>query len=81
VRTVLSCGSTQPQHATPPPILPVPRDVGQSGRWASGNTHDVMIYHDNCIGEMAGSGELSWGITDDTIVIVQHRQRGPRGAP
>ena len=44
-----------------------PQDIGQSGRWQS-EYHDVMIYHDNCIGEMLNLlDEL--GIADDTIVM------------
>jgi SAM-dependent methyltransferase len=44
-----------------------PQDIGQSGRWQS-EYHDVMIYHDNCIGQMLDLlDEL--GITDDTIVM------------
>jgi arylsulfatase len=44
-----------------------PQDLGQSGRWQS-EYHDVMIYHDNCIGEMLNLlDEL--GIADDTIVM------------
>ncbi|MEB3331673.1 MAG: sulfatase-like hydrolase/transferase, partial [Synechococcaceae cyanobacterium] len=44
-----------------------PQDIGRSGRWQS-EYHDVMIYHDECIGEMLNLlDEL--GITDDTIVM------------
>jgi arylsulfatase len=44
-----------------------PQDVGRSGRWQS-EYHDVMIYHDECIGEMLDLlDEL--GVTDDTIVM------------
>jgi arylsulfatase len=44
-----------------------PQDLGQSGRWQS-EYHDVMIYHDNCIGEMLDLlDEL--GIADDTILM------------
>jgi arylsulfatase len=44
-----------------------PQDVGRSGRWQS-EYHDVMIYHDECIGEMLNLlDEL--GVTDDTIVM------------
>jgi arylsulfatase A-like enzyme len=44
-----------------------PQDVGRSGRWQS-LYHDVMIYHDECIGEMLNLlDEL--GISDDTIVM------------
>ncbi|MGB5241181.1 MAG: sulfatase-like hydrolase/transferase, partial [Prochlorococcaceae cyanobacterium] len=44
-----------------------PQDVGQSGRWQS-EYHDVMIYHDNCIGQMLDLVD-ELGITDDTIVM------------
>jgi len=44
-----------------------PQDVGQSGRWQS-VYHDVMIYHDNCIGEMLDLVD-ELGISDDTIVM------------
>jgi arylsulfatase len=44
-----------------------PQDIGRSGRWQS-EYHDVMIYHDECIGEMLNLlDEL--GVTDDTIVM------------
>ena len=44
-----------------------PQDLGRSGRWQS-EYHDVMIYHDDCIGEMLNLlDEL--GVTDDTIVM------------
>jgi arylsulfatase len=44
-----------------------PQDIGRSGRWQS-EYHDVMIYHDDCIGEMLNLlDEL--GVTDDTIVM------------
>ena len=44
-----------------------PQDLGRSGRWQS-EYHDVMIYHDECIGEMLNLlDEL--GVTDDTIVM------------
>ncbi len=44
-----------------------PQDIGRSGRWQS-EYHDVMIYHDECIGEMLDLlDEL--GVTDDTIVM------------
>ncbi|MGD9922157.1 MAG: arylsulfatase, partial [Pseudorhodoplanes sp.] len=43
-----------------------PEDRGQSGRWQS-EYHDVMIYHDKCIGELLDFlDEL--GITDNTFV-------------
>jgi len=44
-----------------------PEDVGQSGRWQS-EYHDVMISHDNYIGQMLDLlDEL--GIAEDTIVM------------
>jgi len=44
-----------------------PQDVGRSGRWQS-EYHDVMLYHDDCIGQMLDFlDEL--GVTDDTIVM------------
>jgi len=44
-----------------------PQDIGQSGRWQS-EYHDVMIYHDNCIGQMLDLVD-ELGIADDTIVM------------
>jgi arylsulfatase len=44
-----------------------PQDVGQSGRWQS-EYHDVMIYHDNCIGQMLDLVD-ELGIANDTIVM------------
>jgi len=44
-----------------------PEYKGKSGRWQS-EYHDVMIYHDDCIGEMLDFiDEL--GITDDTFTM------------
>jgi len=43
-----------------------PEDRGQSGRWQS-EYHDVMIYHDKCIGEMLDFLD-KLGIADNTFV-------------
>ncbi|WP_461555890.1 sulfatase-like hydrolase/transferase [Synechococcus sp.] len=43
------------------------QDVGRSGRWQS-EYHDVMIYHDECIGEMLNLVD-ELGIANDTIVM------------
>ena len=49
-----------------------PQDIGRSGRWQS-EYHDVMIYHDECIGEMLNLlDEL--GIADNTIVVYSSDQ-------
>jgi arylsulfatase len=44
-----------------------PQDIGRSGRWQS-EYHDVMIYHDECIGELLDLVD-ELGISDDTIVM------------
>jgi len=44
-----------------------PQDIGRSGRWQS-EYHDVMIYHDECIGELLDLVD-ELGISEDTIVM------------
>jgi arylsulfatase A-like enzyme len=43
-----------------------PQDRGQAGRWQS-EYHDVMVYHDNCIGEMLDFID-KLGIADNTFI-------------